>query len=64
MITPLGIGDPGQRRAIGAVARQWGNGPQRYFDVQLETGRTVILCLETRSLRWYVIGTWGRAQMA
>lgn len=63
-ITPLAIGGPAQRQAVTAVARQWGSGPQHYFDVQVNTGKTVILCLDARALRWYAIGTWGRAQMA
>jgi hypothetical protein len=63
-IAPLAIGGPAERQAVTSVARQWDSGRQCYFDVQVDTGKTVILCLDVHALRWYVIGTWGRAQMA
>jgi hypothetical protein len=68
-ITPLAVVKSGRRRAIAAVGRAWAEAGARgerrcYFDVQMEGGETAILYLERRSLRWYIVGPWGRLKMA
>ena len=68
-ITPTAIVEGGRRRAIAAVGRQWDErsaerGPQRFFDVQMPGGETLLLCLERRTLRWTVVGARGLARMA
>ncbi len=62
-VVPLAVEWGGRRCAVAAVGRCWEEGGRQCFDIQLDTEETLLLCLELRSLRWYVVRRWGRAQM-
>ena len=62
-VTPLAVIHQGCRRVVAAVGRQWMEGSTRCFDVQLDSGETVILFLEARPLRWRTSVTRGLAKM-
>ncbi len=62
-VVPLAVEWNGRGCRVAMAGRCWEEGGRQCFDVQLDTGETLLLCLERRSLRWYVTRRRGRAQM-
>jgi hypothetical protein len=61
-VVPLAVVQEGRRQKVVVVNRQWDHGWQRFFDIRLDSGRYMILCLERRSRQWYISGSWGDAR--
>ena len=63
-IVPREVWTSDGRRRVVSVIRQWDQGQQRNYDVQLDKGQTAILRHDRRAGQWTLVDVRGPARQA
>jgi hypothetical protein len=64
IIHPKAVWLSGHKIGIATQVRQWDRGKLRYYDLQSDDGRSILLCLDRRTGQWYQIDIRGPARPA